>query len=277
MTETAVTTDATAIAHRYFRAWNAPATQRSAAVAKAYATDAYYCDPFSEATGTEAIAAMIGGVQDQFPGSTFQLGSEPEQHHQQTRFDWVLVDGDGVEQLSGIDVLLSDEVGAVTHALGFFGRTPEPLQPSERHEFLGERTFDATPEEVWAVINDWDLHASAAPNLGSIDGSDARYEGGLRTCSDPDGNEWVETCTRWDEGRAFSFRVHIETYPADKQQLFHAMAGHFSVEEVAPQRTKAAMRFDAELTPAGTELIVDSGLIDQLIEPILDAWEQELS
>ncbi len=124
MTETL---DGARIADRYFAAWNAPESERGAAVLRAYVADAYYCDPLTEARGVDAIAMMIGTVLDQFPGASFRLASTVDQHHHQTRFDWALVDASGAEQLSGIDVVVTDDAGAITHVLGFFGRTPAPF------------------------------------------------------------------------------------------------------------------------------------------------------
>jgi limonene-1,2-epoxide hydrolase len=53
----------------YLDAWNnTDPDARAEAVAAVFTEDARYVDPLADVTGHEAIAALIGGVQQQFPG-----------------------------------------------------------------------------------------------------------------------------------------------------------------------------------------------------------------
>ena len=62
------------LAQRYIDAWNeTDANARRAAVDHLYTEDARYEDPMAAAQGREAIASMIGAVQEQFPDFRFEL------------------------------------------------------------------------------------------------------------------------------------------------------------------------------------------------------------
>ena len=56
------------LAQRYIDTWNeTDPSARRAAVDQLYTEDARYIDPLAVADGPEAIASMIGAVQQQFP------------------------------------------------------------------------------------------------------------------------------------------------------------------------------------------------------------------
>ena len=58
------------LAQRYIDTWNeTDPSARRAAVDQLYTEDARYVDPMAAAEGREAIASMIGAVQEQFPTS----------------------------------------------------------------------------------------------------------------------------------------------------------------------------------------------------------------
>lgn len=80
------------LARRYIDTWNeTDPSARSAAVDRLYTEDARYVDPLAVADGRDAIASMIGAVQEQFPGFTFRLAGPVDGHHNQARFGWELV------------------------------------------------------------------------------------------------------------------------------------------------------------------------------------------
>lgn len=72
------------LAQRYIDSWNeTDPNARRAAVDQLYTEDARYVDPLAAADGREAIASMIGAVQQQFPGFSFRLAGPVDGHHNQ--------------------------------------------------------------------------------------------------------------------------------------------------------------------------------------------------
>jgi SnoaL-like protein len=116
-------------AHAYIAAWNTlDAAERKDAVAAVFAPEATYTDPLAAASGRDAIAELIGGVQQQFAGWTFRLAGPVDGHHSQARFTWALgpdgQDNDGEAPVVGFDVVTLDDVGLITSVLGFLDRVP---------------------------------------------------------------------------------------------------------------------------------------------------------
>ncbi len=76
-------------------------------------------------------------------------------------------------------------------------------------------TTDATPERAWQVMSDHERYADVADNLSKVEVVSGSGVGMVRRCWDTNGKSWSETCTIWEEGRAFSFRVHTDAkdYP----------------------------------------------------------------
>lgn len=80
----------------------------------------------------------------------------------------------------------------------------------------------ADPERVWQVISDQEAYAEVADNISRVEIVSGQGQEMVRKCTDNDGRSWNETCTMWDEGRAFAFRVHTEAedYPYPIAKLF---------------------------------------------------------
>jgi hypothetical protein len=113
------------LARRYIEAWNeTDAGARRAAVDKLYAEDARYVDPLASAEGREAIAAMIGAAQRQFPGFVFRLAGPVDGHHNQVRFGWELGPAGAQAPIVGFDVAVTDGDGRIQTVLGFLDKTP---------------------------------------------------------------------------------------------------------------------------------------------------------
>jgi len=91
-------------------------------------------------------------------------------------------------------------------------------------------TTDATPERVWQVMRDHERYADVADNIGKVEVVSGNGVGMVRKCFDTSGKSWSETCTRWEEGRAFAFRVHTEAedypYPIAKLSGEWALSPH---------------------------------------------------
>ena len=113
------------LAQRYIDAWNeTDADARRAAVDALYTEDARYVDPLAAAEGRDAIAGMIGAVQEQFPGFVFRLAGPVDGHHNQARFGWELGPAGAEAPIVGFDVAVSDDTGRIQTVLGFLDKVP---------------------------------------------------------------------------------------------------------------------------------------------------------
>ncbi|MBF6618709.1 MAG: nuclear transport factor 2 family protein [Patulibacter sp.] len=113
-TQTIDTTIAT-----YLAAWNELDPQRrEALIARTWTEDGDYLDPQAAAAGHDAISALIGAVQEQFPGHRFVLASGPDAHNDRVRFTWHLV-GDAGPVAVGIDFATVADDGRLRSVTGF--------------------------------------------------------------------------------------------------------------------------------------------------------------
>jgi hypothetical protein len=120
------THDYDAVVARYFEAWNADGDgTRAKAVAEVWTADGRYTDPLSDATGHEAITAVIASAREQFPGFVFRLAGRVDGHHDTARFSWELVnEADGSAPVAGSDVITLDAGSRVRAVYGFLDRVP---------------------------------------------------------------------------------------------------------------------------------------------------------
>ena len=84
-------------------------------------------------------------------------------------------------------------------------------------------------------------YAAVAYNLSKVevlDGSGLDLE---RRCFDTSGRSWTESCTLWDEGRAFAFRVHTEA--SDYPYPIARLGGEWSLA-AETGGTRIRMRFE---------------------------------
>ena len=112
---------------KYLETWNeTDPVRRQKLIAEVFAADAQYTDPLAEVRGRGAIDALIGAVQEQFPGFVFTPAGPVDTHHQQARFTWGLgPDGDGAEPpVIGFDVAVTDEAGQIASVYGFLDKVP---------------------------------------------------------------------------------------------------------------------------------------------------------
>lgn len=118
-------TDFTDIAQRYVATWNeTDATRRRALIDGLYAPDARYTDPTVQLAGTSAIDEFVAGVQQQFTGYVFSLGSPVDAHHDQSRFHWhATAPGATDPAYVGFDVIVAQD-GRVRDVYGFIDRAP---------------------------------------------------------------------------------------------------------------------------------------------------------
>ena len=66
--------DATHVAEHYIAVWNETDAERRLELLETHWTeDARYVDPLAQARGRPQISALVGGVQQRFPGFRFAL------------------------------------------------------------------------------------------------------------------------------------------------------------------------------------------------------------
>jgi hypothetical protein len=109
----------------YLRAWNVtdPA-ERAALLAKVAADDVRYVDPLADVTGREALSAVIGQVQAQFPGVPLTLHSGPDAHHDVVRFSWAMGPEGAEPVVIGTDSVLLAGDGRFALVTGYLDRVP---------------------------------------------------------------------------------------------------------------------------------------------------------
>jgi SnoaL-like domain len=110
----------------YIAAWNeTDGGRRRDIIARTWSEDASYLDSHREGTGHAAIDAMIGAVQERFPGYRFRLSSGIEAHHDRVRFSW---SAGGTEQsplfFGGTDFAMLAQDGRLRSVTGFIDAMP---------------------------------------------------------------------------------------------------------------------------------------------------------
>ena len=113
------------IVTRYLDTWNATDdAARTELLDAHWSADCSYVDPLAEVQGREALAAVIGGVHDQFPGFVFSQVGDVDAHHRQVRFQWGLGPAGEEPLVIGSDVLVVDEDDRILDVRGFLDKVP---------------------------------------------------------------------------------------------------------------------------------------------------------
>ena len=113
------------IIDRYLAAWNeTDPDARRALVELLWTADGSYTDPLADVRGPDAIAALIGAAQEQFPGWVFTLGGPVDANHNQARFTWHLGPDGGEPVVIGFDVLVLSSDGRIASVHGFLDKVP---------------------------------------------------------------------------------------------------------------------------------------------------------
>jgi hypothetical protein len=113
------------LVQRYVAVWNEtdPAARRRA-VDALFTEDVRYVDPIAAVEGREALAGLIGAVQQQFPGFVFAPGGPADAHHEQGRFTWTLGKPGEEPPVIGFDVAELGADGRIQRVLGFLDKAP---------------------------------------------------------------------------------------------------------------------------------------------------------
>ena len=129
----------------------------------------------------------------------------------------------------------------------------------DRLTLRARRFTKASPERVWQVISHQESYADVAENLSKVEVLKGKGEGMIRQCYDHKGRSWQESCSRWDEGKAFAFQVHTEAkdYPYPIAHL----AGEWSLS-LHPEGTQIMMVFHVQ---------AKAGLVNRLLFKLMAA------
>lgn len=116
--------DAVGIAHRYIALWNEtdPARRREL-LASDWLADAHYVDPMAQASGAQQIDALVGAVQQRYPGFRFKLKGAADAHGEHLRFSWTLGPSGAEDLIEGTDFAEIDG-GKLRKVTGFLDKVP---------------------------------------------------------------------------------------------------------------------------------------------------------
>ncbi len=148
----------------------------------------------------------------------------------------------------------------------------------DRGHFELAREVSAPAERAWSVVSDVASYAELAGTLHKSEVVSGEGLGLVRRCEDTSGVCWLETCTRWEPGRAYAFEVDT-TGPGYPLPL-STMRGDFEVDRVSDARSTIRIRFTFSARGgAWTELLLSlifaaSG--DRLVGAILRRWAERI-
>lgn len=139
------------------------------------------------------------------------------------------------------------------------------------------RSVTAPKDVVWRVMTDHPRYADVADNISKVEVVSGDGIGMQRRCYGPKGEDWLETCDLFDEGRAFGFRIHTEAndYPYPVSELH----GEWSVE---PDGNGSRFRIDIEATTKGGSLkqalfmFVAKRQFKAVLVRLADAWADRM-
>lgn len=118
------TPDAVGIAQRYIALWNeTDAARRQQLLDTGWAPDARYADPLMQASGHDAISALVGAVHQRYPGFRFALAGNADAHGDNVRFSWTLGPSGAADLIQGTD-FVQLAAGRLQSVTGFLDKVP---------------------------------------------------------------------------------------------------------------------------------------------------------
>ena len=116
--------DATHVAEHYIAVWNETDAERRLELLETHWTeDARYVDPLAQPRGRPQISALVGGVQQRFPGFRFALKGQPDAHGDRLRFSWTLGPSGAEDLIEGTD-FAQLAAGRLQSVTGFLDKVP---------------------------------------------------------------------------------------------------------------------------------------------------------
>jgi len=112
------------IAERYIAVWNeADQERRRALLAQTWTEDGTYTDPLMHGEGHDQIDALIGAVQQRFPGFRFTLAGSADGYGNHARFSWEFGPEGSDSLIKGTDFAVLDG-GRLRSVSGFLDQVP---------------------------------------------------------------------------------------------------------------------------------------------------------
>lgn len=189
---------------------------------------------------------------------------------------WVVASGAlvGLHAMPAVGVVIvTAAVVAMCAALQLVGLR-RALFDNGRGHFELAREVSAPAERAWSVVSDVARYAEFAGTLHKSEVLSGEGLGLVRRCEDTNGVCWLETCTRWEPGRAYAFEVDT-TGPGYPLPL-STMRGDFEVDRVNDARSTIRIRFTFSARGGTwTELLlalIFSASGDRLVGAILRRW-----
>lgn len=147
-----------------------------------------------------------------------------------------------------------------------------------RGHFELAREVNAPAERSWSVVADVASYAQFAGTLHKSEIVSGEGLGLVRRCEDKNGVCWLETCTRWEPGKAYAFEVDT-TGPGYPLPL-STMRGDFEVDRVSDARSTIRIRFTFSAKGrVWTELLlalIFAASGDRLVGAILRRWVERI-
>lgn len=115
---------------------------------------------------------------------------------------------------------------------------------------IASRVTKAERQCAWQVISDMEGYSDVAENLSKVEVLSGRGEGMVRQCFDMKSQSWKETCTSWQDGHSFSFKV--DTLARNYPYPFAELDGKWMVESLPEgenHKTLVAMEFNIVMKP----------------------------
>ncbi len=92
---------------------------------------------------------------------------------------------------------------------------------------------------AWSIVTDHALYGRLAPNLGSVVATTPNGPDLARTCSNRSGEQWLESCTLWHDGKQYDIEVDTTNYPYPLAE----MRGSWWVRETNPTTVGMDFRY----------------------------------
>ncbi|WP_050931771.1 SRPBCC family protein [Aestuariivita boseongensis] len=135
------------------------------------------------------------------------------------------------------------------------------------------RTVKAPEDVVWRVMNDHAGYADVAANLSKVEVVQGDGLGMQRRCYGPKGENWLETCDLFEDGRAYGFRIHTDApdYPYPISDLH----GEWSVSS---EESGSSFTIQIEAKPKGSFLtralfkLAAKQQFKAVLADLADAW-----
>jgi ribosome-associated toxin RatA of RatAB toxin-antitoxin module len=143
-------------------------------------------------------------------------------------------------------------------------------------QLIFERQINAPKQEVWQVISDVANYDKVAPNITAVKIIEGQGMGMVRSCSH-NKDSWTETCTMWQEEKAYSFEVNTSApeYPYPLKYL----KGTWEVQEINSTTTKLILHFAFTYKHNYQNVLLHPFLkikFKKTAEQLLDNWQKML-